>query len=146
MEYTSSSVAQTHELAQHLVKDLNHNLICLYGELGSGKTTFVQGMAKALGIKKRLLSPTFILVREYRIKNSQLPITNYQLLFHVDCYRIASAKDIKSVDLAELWSDPNNLVVIEWAQRLQKILPNRRIDIKFSYEAQNKRKIEIIHR
>lgn len=142
----SKSVSQTHKIADNLLKNLaNANLLCLYGELGAGKTTFVQGLAKSLGIKKRVISPTFVMMREYPIiANSQLLIINF--LYHIDLYRIESEKDAISLNLKELWSGSNNLVIIEWAEKIKKILPKKRIDVKFSYVSQNKRKISIIHR
>jgi len=140
----SKSVSETHKIANNLLENLdNTNLLCLYGELGAGKTTFVQGLAKTLGIKKRVISPTFVMMREYPMK---LPITHYSLLIHIDLYRIESEEDVISLDLKELWANRKNLVVIEWAEKIKPILPKKRIDVKFEYVSQNKRKIEIIHR
>lgn len=148
--FISNSVTETHTFAKELLSELSTNLICLYGELGAGKTTFVQGLARALGIKKRILSPSFVLVREYKINvkspfdsaqgRRQLKVKN---LHHIDCYRINSEQDIKSIDLKEIWSDPANLVVVEWAERVQKILPQKRIDIKFEYIGEKKREISV---
>jgi len=136
MEYLSNCASQTKKIAARVLINLKDiNLLCLYGELGSGKTTFVQGLAKALGIQKRILSPTFIILRQYKLKKGNF--------YHLDCYRVESEKDFKSIDLPEIWSDPKNLVVIEWADRIQKILPRSRIDIKFEYVARNKRKITV---
>lgn len=137
---TSKSVSETHKIAENLLKNLNNtNLLCLYGELGAGKTTFVQGLAKGLGIKKRVISPTFVMMREYKISSCLI-------LYHIDLYRVESENDLKSIDLEELWSDSKNLVVIEWAEKIKPILPKKRIDVKFSYVSQSKREIEIIHR
>lgn len=142
----SSSVKETQKLAKKILPSLkNKNLICLYGSLGSGKTTFVQGLAQALGIKKRIISPTFILAREHEIKGSKFKKLKSVKLIHIDCYRVSSEKDIRSIDLIELWSDPKNLIIIEWAEKIKKILPKERIDIKFKHIDENKRKITIIH-
>ncbi len=132
-KYSSSSVKETHELAEKILEELKSNLICLYGDLGSGKTTFTQGLAKALGVKGRVISPSFVLVREYETKT--------QKLIHIDCYRLRSEKDFKAMDLEELWSDPKNLVVIEWAGKVKKILPKKRLDIYFKYLEKDKREI-----
>ena len=160
MEYTSNSPLQTKKIASKILPKLKgKNIICLYGELGAGKTTFVQGLAKALGIKKRLTSPTFILLKEYKVASHQPPATrmginwkletgNWKHLIHVDCYRLASEKDLKSIDLTEIWEDKQNLVIIEWAEKFSQILPRQRIDIKFEHTGKNKRKItidEVIH-
>lgn len=102
------------------------SLVCLYGELGSGKTTFAQGFAKGLGIDQRLLSPTFIIVRRYGILKTP------RWLYHVDLYRISTEKDIEGVGLLEILADPSAIILIEWADRLGKLLPNNRTDIRFS--------------
>ncbi len=123
------------------------SVVALYGDLGAGKTTFVQGLAKGLGIKKRIISPTFILVREYKFKiqNSKVKISsqNPKVLHHVDLYRVQDVIDIKGLGLEEIISDPQNLVVIEWAERMGELLPKKRIDIRFEYLGEEKRKIII---
>jgi len=144
--FISHSPSETQFLAHKILKLLRLpklNVVCLYGELGSGKTTFVQGLAKALGIKKRILSPTFILIREYHIPKFALCTLHFALFYHVDCYRVESEGDFKSISLQELWSSPKNLVVIEWAEKIKNILPKKRIDIKFEYLAEPKRRITL---
>ncbi len=129
-------------------------VIALYGELGSGKTTFVQGLAEGLGIKKRIVSPTFIIVRSYNIENQKSKIKNQKYkskvkileigtLYHIDLYRIAKEKDVVELGLKEILDNPNNIVVIEWAEKMRSFLPNTRIEIKFSYIDREKRKIDI---
>lgn len=100
-------------------------IICLWGELGSGKTTFTQGFARGLGITSRLLSPTFIIVRRY-----QIPHKN-GFLYHLDLYRMKEPKDVSSVGFEEMVADPNSVVVIEWPERLGTLLPEKRLDIHF---------------
>jgi len=116
-------------------------IIALTGELGSGKTTFVQGLARGLGIKKRVLSPTFILMRQYAIR--YMPYANF---YHVDLYRVENEKDVRGLGLSEIWSNPENIVAIEWAEKIKKILPKKRIDIRFNYLNNNQRKITISHK
>lgn len=99
-------------------------VICLYGELGSGKTTFAQGFARGLGITSRLLSPTFIIVRRY-----QLPKT-IGFLYHIDLYRVTE-KDLTGLGLSEIFSDCNSYVLIEWAEKLGNCMPKERIDVRF---------------
>ena len=143
--YQTKSASETKNLAAKVLKNLkNINVIALYGELGAGKTTFVQGLAKALGIKERVISPTFILAREYNIHDSLFMI-HYSSLIHIDCYRINSSADLKSVDFKEYLQDKKNLVVIEWAERIRDILPKKRIDIRFKYKGKDRRKIIIMN-
>lgn len=99
--------------------------LCLWGELGSGKTTFVQGLAKGVGITSRLLSPTFIIVRHHRIPK------HTGILYHMDLYRVASADDARAIGFADMIHEPESLVVVEWPERLGSLLPERRIDIRF---------------
>lgn len=106
-------------------------VIGLQGELGSGKTKFVQGFAKGLGIRQRLTSPTFVLMKKY--KN----------LYHIDCYRLNKPKDLLDLDFKEIIDDPQNIVLIEWAEKVRKILPKDTIWIKFEIINSNKRKIKI---
>ena len=103
-----------------------YRIICLWGDLGSGKTTFVQGLARGLGIQSRLLSPTFIIVRRYHIpkKNGHL--------YHIDLYRVKGKEDINALGFAEMIAEPESLVVIEWPERLGELLPEKRIDIRFT--------------
>ncbi len=110
----------------------------LIGDLGGGKTTFLQGFAKGLGIKERILSPTFVIIKRFKIKD--LRFTNF---YHIDCYRIQKPKEILDLGFKEIISNPKNIVAIEWADRISKILPKNSIILKFEFISQNKRKIEI---
>jgi tRNA threonylcarbamoyladenosine biosynthesis protein TsaE len=100
-------------------------VLCLYGELGSGKTTFVQGLAEGLHIHGRLLSPTFVFMRSYDIS----PALHFH---HLDLYRLEQVEDLKSISFDELISDSQNIMVIEWADRLKSLLPKKSIDITFT--------------
>lgn len=136
MEIISESEEKTRRVAKDLARSLKRgDLICLYGGLGSGKTTFIQGLAKGLGIKKRILSPSFVFVREYPIKLGKF--------FHVDLFRLE--EDIASDELGilENFGKKENVVAIEWADRYHKFLPKKRIDVRISYVGEEKRKIEI---
>ncbi len=150
MEKITSSPFETQKLAKVILKTLGSiNTICLYGEMGAGKTTLVQGIAKELGIKAKIISPTFVLVRRYKI-NSQFPaspagrsILKSQLkyLWHIDLYRLEDLHQIRDLGIAEIWQDKNNLVIIEWAERLNTLLPENKIDIRLESISENERKI-----
>lgn len=138
--FITNSSEETRKLGEEFARSLLARLqgkiliIALYGDLGSGKTTFVQGLAMGLGIKKRIISPTFVIVRNYKIR-----INNF---YHIDLYRINSNdKDIEGLGVEEIINDKNNVVVIEWAEKLKNSMPKKRIDIKFFYEKDNVRKI-----
>ena len=126
--------------------------VCLYGDLGSGKTTFVQGLAKGLGIKRRIISPTFVLVRRYELQtqNSKLKTQNYnsklkslERFYHIDLYRTENERDIEGLGLRDIMEDSANIVVIEWAEKLGDLLPKQKTDIFFEYIDESKRKIVI---
>ena len=112
------------ELAHHLM-NRGGAILCLYGQLGAGKTTFTQGFARGLGITTRLLSPTFIIVRRY-----QIPTNNF-FLNHVDLYRLQTLPEMEGIGLPEIFSDCASYTVIEWAERLGELLPKNRIDVHF---------------
>ncbi len=139
----SNSYQQTQQIGEEFGRHLvPGTLIALYGDLGAGKTTFVQGLAKGLGINKRIISPTFVLVREHRIMNHELKINKF---YHVDLYRIEREKDIEGLGLEEILSDKNAIVAIEWADKLGAKLPKKRIDIYFENVDRDKRKITMDH-
>lgn len=106
-------------------------VIALFGELGSGKTTFTQGFARGLGIKGKIISPTFIIMRRHK---------NF---YHFDAYRLKNEKDILALGWKEIINNPGNIVLIEWAEKIKKILPRKCVKIYFEHVDKNKRKIII---
>ena len=118
----------SNEILKEILENKKAIVIGLEGDLGSGKTTFVQGIAKGLGIKGKITSPTFVIMREY------------DFLYHIDCYRIQS-EDLLELDFKEIIKQPGNIIVIEWAERVKKILPKDTIWMKFEYLGKDKRKI-----
>lgn len=130
MEYkiTTRSDEETIELAQNFESEKFPNMvICLNGELGSGKTVFTKGIANALGVKEVVTSPTFTIIKEYRGELS---------LYHMDVYRLNG--NIDGIGIEEYFNK-NGIVVIEWADTIKDILPKERIDIKFVILDENKR-------
>ncbi len=117
-------------------------VVALHGELGSGKTTFMHGVAKQLGITGRVISPTFVIMRSYVINSRE--VQEVDRLYHLDLYRLSSEKEIEEVGVLDLIKDPKNLVFIEWAEKMGTLLPEKRIDISFEYVDDKKRKINII--
>lgn len=93
-------------------------VIALVGELGAGKTTFTQGFLKALGVKHPVISPTFVLIRRYPLKNLQ-----FTDAYHIDCYRLEKASELVKLGLKEILKNPAHLVLIEWPELIKKYLP-----------------------
>ena len=96
-------------------------VLALQGDLGSGKTTFTQGLAKFLKIKGRVNSPTFVVMK--RFKN----------FYHIDCYRLKDEKDALELDLKNIMADPKNIVAIEWPEKIKSILPKNTVFINFKF-------------
>ncbi len=105
-------------------------ILALVGELGSGKTAFVKELARAFGVNRRVVSPTFLTSRKY-----QLPISHSQFryLCHFDLYRIKRPRELNAIRFQESIRDPKNLVVIEWADRVRYSLPADAIWISFAH-------------
>jgi tRNA threonylcarbamoyladenosine biosynthesis protein TsaE len=118
--------------------DKTAKILALEGDLGGGKTTFLKGFAKGLGIKEKILSPTFILFRKFQIPNSK-----FQNFYHIDCYRTEKEKEILNLDFREIIKDPKNIVAIEWAEKIKKILPRKVLKIKFKILGKKGREILI---
>ncbi len=116
-------------------------IVGLTGNLGGGKTTFAQGFAKALGIKEKILSPTFVIIKKYKIQNTKYKIQNF---YHIDCYRIENPRDIIELGWKEVINDPKNIVLIEWADKIKKIIPENSLWINFEHLGKNKRRITIL--
>jgi tRNA threonylcarbamoyladenosine biosynthesis protein TsaE len=142
MEFLSKNVAKTSQIAAEFGAKLKPNTekattIGLYGELGSGKTTFMKYLAKAFGIKETIQSPTFVIEKIYELENKP-----FQHLIHIDAYRIEKEDEMINLGWQEIIADPSNLICIEWPERIAKIMPEH-IIIKFEHEGQNERKISI---
>lgn len=145
MKKIINSEKEMHKFAAQVAKKLKGGeVLGLQGELGAGKTTFVKGLAKALGIRDVVHSPTFVLLKPYKtgIGNQESGIRN---LIHVDAYRLQGGEDLKFIGLDEFFQNPDTAVVIEWAEKIKKNLPLGRTKwIKFSLgKKSNQRIVEI---
>lgn len=111
-KFVTNSEKETRDLAKKLANKLQ-GVIALSGELGAGKTTLVQGFAKGLGIKDRIISPTFVFVRQHPIPKSK------KIFYHIDLYRIDH--NFSQLGLKEILKNTDNIVVIEWAEKLKNL-------------------------
>lgn len=135
MEYkiTTRSEFETIELAQNIESEKFPNMIiCLEGDLGSGKTIFAKGIANALGIDEEITSPTFSIIKEYL--NGEMP------LYHMDVYRLNG--NVSNVGIEEYYHK-NGIVIIEWADTIMDLLPEERLDIKIRVIDDNTRVFNI---
>jgi len=124
MGYISSSVGETKKFAAELVKKSFPNkkggalVFGLVGELGAGKTHFVQGAATVFGIKRNITSPTFVLMKKYDISKGES-----KTMYHIDCYRLDSSRDILDLGWSKIILDQGSIVFVEWAEKIKSILP-----------------------
>lgn len=142
---TTGSI-ETQKLGEKLAKKILKTevlktafIIGLEGDLGSGKTTFLQGFAKGLGIREKILSPTFVIMKRFQLNN--LTIKQFNNFFHIDCYRTQKPKELLGLDFKEIASNPENIIAIEWADKIKGILSSKTIFIKFKFINRNKRQI-----
>lgn len=119
-------------LGQKIVESGAPRVIALRGDLGGGKTTFTQGLAKGLGVKERVLSPTFAIMKKYRGKRN---------LIHIDCYRVNS-EEMLNLGWQEIVSS-SDIVVIEWAEKIKDILPKNTHWINFLFVKEKERDISV---
>lgn len=133
----SSSENQTKEIAEKLASSLRAPAtVCLFGDLGAGKTVFCKGFAAALGINERdLKSPTFTFIRKY-------PLEKFNL-YHCDFYRVEHIDDIIGHNLNELFQEKDAVVLIEWAERVEHLIPPSSIKVRMAYVDPSHRKIQI---
>lgn len=116
----SKNLQETGQIATEVAVNLKGGeVIGLVGELGAGKTIFVQALAEALGIKEKVASPTFVLMKVYSVAGHQ----SIAKLVHVDAYRLNDSEELKNIGLLEYLGQPNTVTIIEWADRVKDILP-----------------------
>jgi len=129
-------------LALTLEKELTDRrralVIALEGNLGSGKTTFIQGLAKGLKVKENVLSPTFVIQKDF-----PLSLPSWKNFYHIDAYRLKNPEELLELGFEDLIKNPENLIVIEWADKVKKLLPRNIWWIRFENLGGDKRKITI---
>ncbi|OGZ18988.1 MAG: tRNA (adenosine(37)-N6)-threonylcarbamoyltransferase complex ATPase subunit type 1 TsaE [Candidatus Nealsonbacteria bacterium RBG_13_42_11] len=142
--YLTRNPNQTRKLGEILAKEILKTAVLkkalvlgLEGDLGGGKTTFLQGLARGLGIKEKILSPTFVIMRRFQIKPTS------SSFYHMDCYRLQNEKEALRLGLKKIFFSSRSILAVEWAERIKKILPGNTIFIKFYFIDKNKRKITI---
>ncbi len=130
-KFISRSVDDTLTIAENIESEKFENMvICLDGELGSGKTVFVKGFAKALGIEDNITSPTFNIIKEY--ENGELP------LYHMDVYRFDEIEE--DIGIKDYFVK-GGVTIIEWSEIIKNELPDERLEIKFKIIDENTRKL-----
>lgn len=133
----SSSARLTKKIANLFARDIlslrpkkpmGALIIGLIGNLGSGKTTFTQGFAQGLGIRTKVTSPTFLIIKNYKIKTAR-----FLNFFHVDVYRLKTPKELASLNFKKIIDEPKNIVLVEWADKIKSVLPKNIIWAAFRH-------------
>lgn len=139
-EIITNSAEETARLGKKFAQDAKGGeIFCLRGDLGAGKTTFSQGFLRGLGVEGALTSPTFVVMKQYFIKNKTLNLKN---VYHIDTYRVES-EDVLNLGWEEIISDKQNIILIEWPEKIKDIVPPNAIWLKFGAVDEEKRKITV---
>ncbi len=118
--------------------EIGATVVGLYGDLGAGKTSFTQGVAKALGVGDQVVSPTFVIEKIYELSDKP-----FHHLIHIDAYRLEHSDELLHLGWRDITADPGNLILIEWPERVAGIMPPH-IKITFkTLEKQDEREVEI---
>jgi tRNA threonylcarbamoyladenosine biosynthesis protein TsaE len=144
LDHVDAFAKKVLETVQLLAQNKSHaTLVALQGDLGSGKTTFVQALAKALGVEETLQSPTYVMMKSYDLqKKAPLPFTR---LVHIDAYRLEKPEQFAALKPDDFLQDPNTLVCIEWPERAEGELPKPDLILNFSSEGmkEGERSVEV---
>lgn len=141
MTIISNSPEQTKKIAADIASDLTGGeVITLKGDLGSGKSTFTQGLAEALGVTQKVNSPTFLISKSYLVNDPRI-----KFIHHIDLYRLQESGDFKNLGIEEMFLEKDAITIIEWPERMGNLFPKKRIAIEFEYVDETKRKIIINH-
>lgn len=140
----SKSLKETEKVAQEFVKGQLGNsvtksdalVVVMYGDLGSGKTTFVKAVAKIFGLEKTVTSPTFVIEKIYKLNNQK-----FEHLIHIDAYRLKSGEELKALGWEEISKNPKNIIFVEWPENVKDILPEDKQEIHFKFIDENTREI-----
>ena len=142
-KYTTTSYKQTQKLGEDFGKEIlkmgpqkEAIVLSLYGNLGGGKTTFLQGLAKGFKIKEKVLSPTYVILKRFKINKV------FKNLYHIDCYRLKDSKDILELDFKKIILDPENIIAVEWPEKIKEVLPKKAIRIDFKFIDEKTREIK----
>ncbi len=144
-KYRSRSASQTKRLGEKMAHRILEQgrrkkalVVALTGELGGGKTTFIQGFARGLGVAEKILSPTFVILKRFEVPNPRP-----SFFYHLDCYRIHEAKEILDLGFKKIISNPGNIAAVEWAYRIKNILPEDTVGVHFEIKGKEERIIRI---
>jgi len=144
---SSNSPEETHQIAKAFLKMILSQVksiprqalvISLEGNLGSGKTEFLKGVAQATKMKTKIFSPTFVIMKRFPINHKFI-----KFLWHLDCYRLKNINDLQELGFTDIVNNPQNIVFIEWGNKIKRFLPKNHWMIKFKIKGENERLLEL---
>lgn len=144
LTFVSKSLEDTESVARKFVENLkvttrgNAVTVAMYGDLGSGKTTFVKFVASAFGIKDTVTSPTFVIEKIYKLENQ-----DFENLIHIDAYRLKSGEELKALGWDDIFKNPKNIIFIEWSENVKDIIQKNAKRLEFKFISKNIREINI---
>lgn len=146
MKYTISSVQEMEFFAKKFLGGISASasgkkgatVVGLYGDLGSGKTTFTQAVARILGMQETVTSPTFVIEKIYPLEGHAFS----KHLIHIDAYRLEKSEELVRLGWNEIIADQDNLILIEWPEKVADIMPTKHIKLKFTFINETTREIE----
>lgn len=146
MKIRTHNLAETHKVATEFLANLKPgvNVVALQGDLGSGKTAFTQEAGKLLGVMENMHSPTFVIMKIYEINETLAKLVGgrFKKFIHIDAYRLESADELLKLGWEELTKQPENLIFIEWPERVAEIIPKEAKKISFEFIDEQTREIE----
>jgi tRNA threonylcarbamoyladenosine biosynthesis protein TsaE len=140
--FFSNSEEETKRFGEKLAKEVLKKgpgeravVFGLVGELGAGKTTFIKGFGKGLGVKEEITSPSYVLLKRFKIRKG------FKNFYHLDCWRLEKGRELLDLGFSDIYSSGKNVVVVEWAGKVRKIMPEDTSYIRFQMAGEEKRKI-----
>ncbi|MDD2757961.1 MAG: tRNA (adenosine(37)-N6)-threonylcarbamoyltransferase complex ATPase subunit type 1 TsaE [Patescibacteria group bacterium] len=125
MQYRTKNESETAEVGRKTAAELNGgDILCLYGDLGAGKTTLVKGLARGLGLRRRITSPTFALMNIYDVRTAKDAAV--RKLVHIDTYRLENERELVEIGIEDYLGAPNTICVIEWPEKIKGLLKNKK--------------------
>lgn len=142
---TTKSVEETESFASEFIAAIKPNpdgatIVCLYGDLGSGKTTFVKQAAATLGITEIVTSPTFVIIKKYNVENKF-----FTQVIHIDAYRLTEGGELLALGWNEMIKDKKNIIFIEWPKYIEKLLPEQTVKLSFTFIDEVTREILVLN-
>jgi tRNA threonylcarbamoyladenosine biosynthesis protein TsaE len=144
MKYISNSIEETQKIADDFIKNISPKtdfafVVGLSGNLGAGKTAFTKCIAKSLGVEETVTSPTFVIEKIYELQNQK-----FSHLIHIDAYRLESGEELQNLGWQRIISDPKNLILIEWPEKVSSVVPEHvKMNLK-ALETAGSHEIEIM--